>query len=239
MVGRNERAEIHPKEGAAEAEPVLQIEGLGRTHAYKDVDISLTPGRTVAIVGTNGSGRESVCRAIFGAEAYDEGTLRVGGQEVRSWSMREAVRSGIAYVPSERRVEGMIGGMDAAENLTLIHPGASRRGPFLRRQRADEDRDRVVRAARRAPARPGAGPRPVLRRQPAEGRHGEVAAGRRPQGPRPRPPVAWPRPRRGRDRQRADQSHVRRAAPRCCCSPTRSRRHCTWATRSSSCATAR
>ena len=88
----------------------------------------------MAIVGTNGSGRESVCRAIFGAEPYDEGTLRVGGQEVRSWSMRQAVRSGIAYVPSERRVEGMIGGMDAAENLTLVHPGASRRGPFLRRR---------------------------------------------------------------------------------------------------------
>jgi ribose transport system ATP-binding protein len=134
MIGRNERAEIHSKEGAAEAEPVLQIEGLGRTHAYKDVTLSLTPGRTVAIVGTNGSGREAVCRAIFGAEPYDEGTLRVGGQEVRSWSMRQAVRSGIAYVPSERRVEGMIGGMDAAENLTLVHPGASRRGPFLRRR---------------------------------------------------------------------------------------------------------
>jgi ribose transport system ATP-binding protein len=134
MVGRNERAEIHQKEGAAEAEPVLQVEGLGRTHAYKDVNISLTPGRTVAIVGTNGSGRESVCRAIFGAEPHDEGTLRVGGREVQGWTMRQAVRSGIAYVPSERRVEGMIGGMDAAENLTLVHPGASRSGPFLRRR---------------------------------------------------------------------------------------------------------
>jgi ribose transport system ATP-binding protein len=51
MVGRNERAEIHPKEGAAEADPVLQVEGLGRTHAYRDVNISLTPGRTVAIRG--------------------------------------------------------------------------------------------------------------------------------------------------------------------------------------------
>jgi len=40
----------------------------------------------------------------------------------------------MAYVPSERRVEGMIGGMDAAENLTLVHPGASRSGPFLRKR---------------------------------------------------------------------------------------------------------
>ena len=135
MIGRNERAEIHSKDrGAGTAEPVLEIDGLGRKHAYKDVSLSLVPGRTVTIVGTNGSGRESVCRAIFGAEPYDEGTLRVGGKEVRGWTMRDAVRSGIAYVPSERRVEGMIGGMDAAENLTLVHPGTSRSGPFLRRR---------------------------------------------------------------------------------------------------------
>jgi ribose transport system ATP-binding protein len=134
MIGRNERAEIHPKDRAAETvEPVLQAEGLGRTHAFKGVDISLVPGRTVAIVGTNGSGRESVCRALFGAETFDEGTLRVDGKPVRGWTMRQAVKSGIAYVPAERRVEGMVGGMDAAENLTLIHPGPSRRGPFLRR----------------------------------------------------------------------------------------------------------
>jgi ribose transport system ATP-binding protein len=56
----------------------------------------------------------------------------VAGKQVSGWSMNRAVRSGIAYVPSERRVEGMIGGMDGAENLTLIHPGASRQGPLLR-----------------------------------------------------------------------------------------------------------
>ena len=135
MIGRNERAEIHSRDyGDAAPEPVLEVQGLGKAHTYSDVDLSLIPGRTVAIVGTNGSGREGVCRAIFGAETYDEGVLRVAGREVRGWTMRQAVRSGIAYVPSERRVEGMVGGLDAAENLTLVHPGRSRRGPFLRRK---------------------------------------------------------------------------------------------------------
>jgi ribose transport system ATP-binding protein len=136
MVGHNERAEIHSREreGVARPAPVLEVEGLSRKHIYHDVSFALVPGHILAIVGTNGSGRESVCRAIFGAEPYDGGVLRVDGQEVRSWSMSRAVRSGMAYVPSERRVEGMVGGMDAAENLTLVHPGASRTGPFLRRR---------------------------------------------------------------------------------------------------------
>jgi ribose transport system ATP-binding protein len=135
MIGRNERAEMHPRDRSGETpEPALEISGLSRNHAFSDVSLSLVPGRTVAIVGTNGSGRESVCRAIFGAEPYDSGTLRVAGKEVRGWTMTRAVNSGIAYVPSERRVEGMVGGMDAAQNLTLVHPGESRSGPFLRRR---------------------------------------------------------------------------------------------------------
>jgi ribose transport system ATP-binding protein len=133
MIGHNERAEKHPMDRSGPApEPTLEVEGLTRKHAFRDISFALTPGRTLAIVGTNGSGRDSVCRAIFGAETYDSGSLRVAGKQVSSWSMNRAVRSGIAYVPSERRVEGMIGGMDGAENLTLVHPGASRKGPLLR-----------------------------------------------------------------------------------------------------------
>ena len=135
MIGHNERAEVHSRdrEGAKPA-PILEVEGLRRDHAFHDVSFALAPGHILTIVGTNGSGRESVCRAIFGAEPYDGGVLRVGGEEVRSWSMSKAVGSGMAYVPSERRVEGMIGGMDAAENLTLVHPGAARSGPLLRKR---------------------------------------------------------------------------------------------------------
>jgi ribose transport system ATP-binding protein len=134
MIGHNERAEVHQRGAAGDQTPVLEIEGLSRKHAFQDVSLRLTAGKTVAIVGTNGSGRESVCRAIFGAETYDSGTLRLDGRPVRGWSMNKAVRSGIAYVPSERRVEGMVGGLDAGENLTLVHPGPARSGPFLRRR---------------------------------------------------------------------------------------------------------
>lgn len=134
MVGHNARARVWESRRHDEREPVLQVDGLTRRGAYREVSFALSSGRITAIVGTNGSGRESVCRAIFGAEPHDTGTLRVGGREVRSWTPARAVRHGVAFVPAERRVEGMVGGMDAAQNLTLVHPGASRRGPFLRRR---------------------------------------------------------------------------------------------------------
>jgi ribose transport system ATP-binding protein len=133
MIGHNLQAQIrsHDRDGAARPEPAVAVEGLSRKHAYRDVSFELVPGRILAIVGTNASGRESVCRTIFGAETHDGGVLRVAGRPVRSWSVSRAVRKGIAYLPAERRVESMVGGMDAAENLTLVHPGSSSRGPFV------------------------------------------------------------------------------------------------------------
>jgi ribose transport system ATP-binding protein len=46
--------------------------------------------------------------------------------------MGRAVRNGVAYVPAERKVEGMVGGLSGAENLTLAKPGAAASGPMLR-----------------------------------------------------------------------------------------------------------
>jgi ribose transport system ATP-binding protein len=135
MVGREsvvtDRPPVRPP---SDDTPVLAVRGLTRKGAYRDVSLSVTPGRTVAIMGTNNSGREAVCRAIFGAEPFHSGELEVGGRAVRSWSIDDAVGSGIAYVPSERKVEGMVAGMSAAENLTLTHPGKSKVGPFLKRR---------------------------------------------------------------------------------------------------------
>ena len=116
---------------ASDAPPVLALDRLGKAGSFRDVSFTVRPGRTVAIVGSFGSGREEVCRAIFGADSYDAGTLSVAGEPVRGWSVRSAVRAGIAYLPAERGVESVVGGLSAARNLTLAHLGEARRGIFL------------------------------------------------------------------------------------------------------------
>ena len=133
MVGHESRA-VHREANSTTsiAAPVLEVSALGRKGHYEDVSFAVHAGRTTTIVGTIGSGRESVCRAIFGAENFDGGSLKFNGAEVRSWSIHRAVKSGVAFVPSERRVEGIVGGLSAAENLTLTHPGSSKAGWFLK-----------------------------------------------------------------------------------------------------------
>ena len=132
MVGHAARApERSDGKKLSEIAPVLEIKDLTRKGAYRDVSLSVHPGQCVAIVGTLGSGREDVCRAVFGAAEYDSGQILVAGASIRHWSMRKAVKSGVAYVPAERKVEGMVGGLTAAENLVLANPGPAAAGPFL------------------------------------------------------------------------------------------------------------
>jgi len=132
MVGHEAHAKVktHHEVGANSA-PAVEVRGLSRKGKYSNVSFSVHPGRLTAIVGSTGSGREELSRALFGAEKFDEGQILVGGREVKNWRIAKAVKGGVAYVPAERKVEGMVGGFSAAENLTLTHPGKAAVGPFI------------------------------------------------------------------------------------------------------------
>ena len=117
------------------AKPAVEVKGLSRKGKFKDISFTARPGEIIALVGSNASGREAVARAVFGAEAYDSGTISVKGNTVSHWSIRKAVKAGLAYIPSERKVEGMIAGLSATRNVALVHQGDGAKGPFLRLRR--------------------------------------------------------------------------------------------------------
>ena len=133
MVGRESHSVVREHRALNRAEtPALEVRSLSRKGHFSGLSLSVHPGRVTAILGTSGSGREEFCRAIFGAEKFDSGSLHINGVAVKNWRIHKAVKHGVAYVPSERKVEGMVGGFSAAENLTLVHPGTAAFGPFIR-----------------------------------------------------------------------------------------------------------
>ena len=117
-----------PHAGAA---PVLEVRGLTRKGKFKDISFSARPGEIIAFLGSNGSGRGAVARAVFGAETYEEGSIAVRSKPVSGWSIRKAVQAGLAYLPAERKVEGMIGTLSATRNIAIVHQGGAAWGPFL------------------------------------------------------------------------------------------------------------
>lgn len=121
----------------AAVKPAIEVRELTRKGRYANVSFAAHPGQIVALVGSNGAGCGSLVRAMFGAETYDSGSIVVEGQRVSGWSIGRAVKAGLAYVPAERKVEGMVGGFSAARNIGLVHPGEAAVGPFISPGRLD------------------------------------------------------------------------------------------------------
>ena len=108
----------------------LEVRGLtGST--FRDVDLDIAAGEVLAIVGVHGSGREDVCRALFGAEEIAAGEVRLDGERLDLGGTRAACAAGIGYVPAERKIEGMVGPMSVADNMTLTKQGVRCVGPLV------------------------------------------------------------------------------------------------------------
>jgi uncharacterized protein (UPF0261 family)/ABC-type branched-subunit amino acid transport system ATPase component len=87
--------------------PVLQIAGLnvfyGRSHAVQGVDLTLRQG-VLSVVGRNGMGKTSMCKAIMGLVPISSGSIRFFGEEIAGRSPAEVARLGVGYVPQGRRL---------------------------------------------------------------------------------------------------------------------------------------
>jgi ribose transport system ATP-binding protein len=112
-------------------EPRLVVRGLtGKT--FRDVDLDVHAGEIVGIVGVHGSGREDVCRALFGAEPTTAGEVVLDGEKLDLSGTRAACAAGVGYVPAERKTEGMVGPMSVADNMTLTKQQSRCTGPVVR-----------------------------------------------------------------------------------------------------------
>jgi uncharacterized protein (UPF0261 family)/ABC-type branched-subunit amino acid transport system ATPase component len=87
--------------------PVLQVAGLnvfyGRSHALQGVDLTLQQG-VLSVVGRNGMGKTTLCKAIMGLVPISSGSVRFFGEEIAGRSPAEVARRGIGYVPQGRRL---------------------------------------------------------------------------------------------------------------------------------------
>jgi ribose transport system ATP-binding protein len=102
-----------------EQEVVLNVRGLNRGSAIRDVNFQLKKGEILGFAGLMGAGRTEVARAIFGADAIDAGEIFIKGAKVVINSPRDAVRHGIGYLSEDRKQFGLAVGMDVEANIAL------------------------------------------------------------------------------------------------------------------------
>jgi ribose transport system ATP-binding protein len=100
-------------------EVVLEVRGLNRGRAIRDVSFQLRRGEILGFAGLVGAGRTEVARAIFGADPFDSGDVLVRGHKVQIRRPSDAVRCGIAYLSEDRKRCGLTLSMDVETNIVL------------------------------------------------------------------------------------------------------------------------
>ena len=121
MVGRGQRSEFYRESMQVPYRPevLVQTRNIAVTGHYRDVSFELHAGEILAIAGVIGSGREALCRTLFGFYQPSRGSILIDGKEVRIGSPADAVKLGIGYIPRERRTEGLVLFLPVRTNMTL------------------------------------------------------------------------------------------------------------------------
>jgi branched-chain amino acid transport system ATP-binding protein len=76
----------------------------GPAHILFDIAIEVGDGEVVALLGRNGAGKSTAFRSIVGLVEQRSGSILFEGRDVSSRPTHEIVRSGLGYVPEERRI---------------------------------------------------------------------------------------------------------------------------------------
>ena len=92
----------------------------GKSHILQGVTLNVQEGEIVALLGRNGVGRSTTCKAIMG-EVEPEGSVKFKGQEIAGKKAYEIANLGLGYVPENRDI---FPGLTTRQNLTLgLKPG--------------------------------------------------------------------------------------------------------------------
>jgi len=117
MVGRELRRETASVDRQI-GEVRLEVKGLTGL-SFRDVSFTLHQGEIIGFAGLVGAGRSEVGRAIFGADRFEKGEIYLDGKPVRFNSPTEAIKSGLAMVPEDRKLLSLFMGLPILFNMSV------------------------------------------------------------------------------------------------------------------------
>jgi len=132
MVGRTIE-ETERREGVQFGDEVLRVEGLCRDDVLQDISFFLRRGEILGIAGLLGSGRTELLRCLFGADRKTSGKVYVDGHPCDIRHPIDGVRSGMGFMPEDRKQQGLFLGLATRENVTAASLGTLARFGLINR----------------------------------------------------------------------------------------------------------
>ena len=106
---------------------LLEVQGLtcghGDSVVLSDVSFTLAEGRSLALLGRNGTGKTTLIDTLVGVTRRHAGTVRLAGREIQALPVHQRAAAGIGWVPQERNI---FKSLTVEENLSAV----ARPGPW-------------------------------------------------------------------------------------------------------------
>jgi ribose transport system ATP-binding protein len=115
MVGR-ELSQLFPARGSERGAPALEVRNLSG-QGFSDVSLTAYAGEVLGIFGLTGAGRTELARAIFGIDPTKGGEILLRGQPVKISNPSTAMEAGVAYIPEDRKRDGLFLEMSLRRNV--------------------------------------------------------------------------------------------------------------------------
>ncbi|MDQ0392776.1 sugar ABC transporter ATP-binding protein [Labrys monachus] len=123
MVGRNIE-DMFPDRAVAEGgRPVLEVRDFKVAGYGARTSFTVHAGEILGLGGLVGAGRSELLEGIYGLRRA-EGTVLIEGKPLALSTPAAAIRQGIAFVPEDRKISGVLTSLSILDNVTLPHLGA-------------------------------------------------------------------------------------------------------------------
>lgn len=143
MVGRELKDEF-PKRSVTIGPARLEVAGLSRGLAVRDVSFKVRRGEILALTGLIGAGRTETVRLIFGADRREAGEIRLDDKLLAIRTPRDAIGAGIGLLTEDRKLQGLVLGHSVRENFGLPNLNRLSRRGFVRLPTEREEFSRYV-----------------------------------------------------------------------------------------------
>ena len=132
MVGRDVGLTVSKSASELGGE-VLKVQGVSvlddrMQRAVNDVSFSVRGGEILALAGVQGNGQTELAEALLGLRSVikGSGSIEINGKDLTSASVREVLEAGVAFIPEDRKKDGLVAEFTIAENLMLNQSFKSR-----------------------------------------------------------------------------------------------------------------
>ncbi len=111
-----------------------------------DITFNIHRGEVLGIAGVEGNGQSELVETIMGMRKASKGRIRLGDDDMTTWSTRKRRESGIGYIPDDRHRHGLLLDSPLWENRMLGHQTRkpSVHGIWIDRRAARNDTERIV-----------------------------------------------------------------------------------------------